>query len=104
MIKQTLIYLLISILIVLFAEYIHLLIVYIDLVYTYISIKLAPIFSNTSVGIITRNVLILVLIPVVIVGIPALIYRLIKGRQMPYFIEITWLIWLVLVLSKVLIQ
>ena len=103
-IKQGIIYLLLSIIVVLFAQYVHLLIVYIDVFYTFINLKLAPIFSNSDVGILIRKVISLVLIPVVIAAIPALIYRAIKGKQMTYFIEIAWFLWLVIVLSKVLIQ
>lgn len=104
MLKQGLIYLLLSILVVLFAKYTHLIIVYIDMVYTIINVKLAPIFSNSDTGIMIRKVISLVLLPVLIAAIPALIYRVIKGGQMPYFFEITWLLWLIIVLSKVLIH
>ena len=104
MLKQSVIYLLLSIVIVIFAEYAHLLIVYVDLVYTYVNVKLSPVFNHGTTGVVIRNVLTLVLLPVIIVGIPALIYRAIKGQHMPYFIEVTWLLWLILVLSKVLIH
>lgn len=104
MVKQSLLYLILSILVVIFAKYAHLLIVYIAMAYTYANVKLMPIFSSTAVGIMLRQVLTLVLIPVIIAAIPALSYRLIKGKSMPYFIEVTWLIWLVLVLCKVLIH
>ncbi|AHE67756.1 hypothetical protein Loa_02214 [Legionella oakridgensis ATCC 33761 = DSM 21215] len=79
-------------------------IVYIDMFYTYVNLKLSPIFSANETGIMIRKVFSLVLIPVAIAAVPALVYRLIKGRHMPYFIHITWLLWLVVVLSKVLIQ
>lgn len=104
MIRQTLVYLFISIVVVLFAKYTHLLIVYIDMLYTYVNVTLAPVFNNTDLGIMIRRVLTLVLLPVIISGIPALIYRLIKRQNMPYYIEITWIIWLIIVLSKILIQ
>lgn len=104
LLRQTLIYFILSILAILFASYAQLLIVYIDLTYTYINLKLSPIFSTSNLGISIRNLLTLILIPVVIAAVPALFYRLIKGRHMPYFIEVTWLLWLILVLSKVIIQ
>ena len=104
MVKQSLIYLLLSIIIVIFAEYAQLLIVYTDILYNFVNYKLMPVFSSSATGILIRKVFSLVLIPVVIAAVPALIYRLIKGRHMPYFIEITWFLWLVIVLSKVLIQ
>lgn len=104
LLRQTLIYLILSILVILFASYAQLLVVYIDLTYTYINLKLSPIFSSSDLGITIRNIFTLILIPVVIAAAPALLYRLIKGRHMPYFIEVTWLLWLVIVLSKVIIQ
>lgn len=106
MLKQSAIYLILSILIVVFAKYAHLFIVYIDMLYTFIVIKLTPIFSGNSYGTLIRNVLSLTLLPVIIAGIPALIYRAVKGKgkQMPYFLELVWVLWLIIVLSKVLIQ
>lgn len=102
--RQALIYLLLSIMVVIFSQYVHLLIVYVDLFYTYINIKLAPIFSSSETGVMIRKVISLVLLPLVIAAIPALIYRAVKGKHMPHFIETTWFLWLVIVLSKVLIR
>lgn len=104
LLKQSLIYLTLSIIIVLFAEYAQVFVVYLDLFYTYINIKLAPVFSNSGIGILIRKVVSLIAIPVAIASIPAVIYRLVKGSNMPYFIQVTWLLWLIIVLSKVLIQ
>ena len=104
MLKQIIIYLLLSILVVLFAEQVQTLIVYIDYLYTFVNVWLAPVFSQSQLGVLIRKVVSLILIPIVIAGIPALIYRLVKGKNMPYFIQLTWLIWLIIVLSKVLIR
>lgn len=104
MLRQSLIYLLLSIFVVVFARFAHMLIVYIDMLYAFINIKLTPIFSQGGLGIVIRKVILLVLIPVLIAAIPALSYRLIKGKDMPYFIELTWCLWLVIVLSNVLIR
>ena len=104
MVKQSLIYLVLSILIVVFAQYAHLMMVYIVTFYTYIMLQITPLFSATQYGILIRNVVCLALIPVIIAGIPALIYRAIKGQTMPYLIEVTWALWLVIVLGKVLIR
>ncbi len=104
MLRQTILYLLLSVFIVIFAKYAHLLIVYIDMFYTIINVKLAPIFSNSGMGILIRKVISLTVLPVLIAAIPALVWRGIKGQHMPYFIEITWVLWLVIVLSKVLIH
>lgn len=104
MLRHFLIYLLLSILIVVFAKYAHLLVVYIDVFFTYVTIKLTPIFSQTGWGIIIRKILVLMLLPLVITGIPALIYRAIKGSDMPHFIAIMWVIWTIIVLSDILIR
>ncbi|KTD32316.1 hypothetical protein Lmor_2254 [Legionella moravica] len=104
MLRQSLIYLLLSVLVVVFARYAHLLIVYIDLFFTYINLKLTPIFSQTGWGLIIRKVLVLMLMPIIITGIPALLYRAIKGREMPHFIAIVWVIWTIIVLSVILIR
>lgn len=104
MLRQSMIYLFLSIIIVIFAAYAQLMIVYIDTFYTYVNLTLSPIFSRSETGILIRSVLSLVFIPVMLAAIPALVYRLIKGQNMPYFIHVTWLLWLILVLSKILIQ
>lgn len=104
MLRQSMVYLVLSVFIVIFAAYVHLLIVYIDMFYTYINVKLAPIFSNSSIGVLIRQILVLTVLPVILVGIPALIYRSLKGKEMPYFFETLWLLWLILVLSKILIH
>lgn len=104
MLKQSLIYLLVSILVVVFAKFTHLLVVYIAMLYTFIYIRLLPIFSGLGLSEIIRQILLLVLIPITITAIPALSYRLIKSKDMPYFIETTWCVWFVVMLSRALIR
>lgn len=105
MIRQSIIYLILTILVVLFAQYAHLLIVYIDMFYTYLNVKLAPFFSHLGTySFFLRKVLLLTLIPVLIAAIPALIYRLVYRRKMPHFIGLTWCLWLIIVLSNVLVR
>ena len=104
MLRHSLIYLGLSILVVVFAKYAHLLVVYIDMFFTYVNIKLTPIFSQTGWGLVIRKVLVLILIPIIITAIPALIYRLVKGREMPHFIAIAWIIWTIVVLSDIVIR
>lgn len=104
MLRQSIIYLILSILVVIFARYAHLLIVYIDMFFTYVNYQLTPIFSQTGWGLVIRKILVLMLMPLIITAIPALIYRLIKGQDMPHFIAIVWVIWTVIVLSDILIR
>lgn len=104
MLRQLFIYLFLSIFIVVFAKYAHLLIVYIDVFFTYLNIKLTPIFSQTGWGLMIRKIIVLTVLPIVIAGIPALIYRAIKDSKMPHFIAITWVLWTIIVLSDILIR
>jgi len=104
MLRQSLIYLLLSILIVIFAKYAHLLIIYIDLFFTHINLKLTPVFSQTGWGLLIRKIIVLMMLPPLIVAVPALIYRGIKGKEMPHFIALVWIIWTIIVVSDVLIQ
>lgn len=104
MLRQSLIYLLLSILVVVFAKYAHLLVVYIDVFFTYINIKLTPIFSHTGWGLMIRKILVLTLLPIALTAIPALIYRVIKGKDMPHFIAIAWVLWTIIVLSDILVR
>lgn len=104
LLRQSLMYLLLSMLVVLFAEHAQLLIVYIDMVYTWVNVNLAPIFSSVGLSNMVRQVFVLLMIPICLAAIPALAYKAIKGNKMPYLIELSWLFWLILVLSKVLIR
>ncbi|QLH41311.1 MAG: hypothetical protein HWD59_00255 [Coxiellaceae bacterium] len=40
--------------------------------------------------------IVLIVVPVIIAAIPAFIYWLIKRRWMPYYMQIVWTVWLVL--------
>lgn len=104
MLKQFSIYLFLSILVVVFAKYAHLLIVSIDMFYMYVTAKLSPIFNQTSLGLSIKRTLVLMLIPITLTAIPALGYKVVKGTNMPHFIGITWMIWTVIVLSDALIR
>lgn len=103
MLRQSFIYLILSMLVVIFARYIHFLIVYLDIAYTYANLQLAPFFSQHEAGILLRNIIILTLLPILLTSIPALIYKGIKGGTMPYYVEATWIIWFLIVISKIII-
>ena len=104
MLRQSLIYLLLSILIVVFAKYANTLLVFINIFFTEINLKLTPIFSQTGWGVVIRKILVLMVLPMIITAVPALIYRGVKGREMPHFIAITWIIWTVIVISNILMR
>lgn len=100
---QIFIYLILSTLVVVFSQWIHMLLVYINMIYAIIHVKLNPFFNYMGLSMMVRKVILLILIPVGIASIPALIYRLIRGRWMPYFIELTWVLWFIFILSHLLI-
>ena len=104
MLNRSLIYLFINILVVLFAKYIQQILSYINTFYHWVAIKLMPIFQQIGLGKPLEKIVLLVVIPIAITGVIALIYRLIKGQDMPHFIAITWCLWLVIVLSNLLIH
>lgn len=104
MLKQSLIYVLISILVVLFAKYLHPLLIWINGLYQIVENLLSPVFSSGGLGNTVCKIILLTLIPVVLAAIPALLYRVIKGGNMPHFIAVTWCFWLVVVLSHILVR
>lgn len=104
MFKQSLLYLLLSILVIMFAKYAKLCVLYVDLFYTYINTLLEPLFGSGFIGEIFRNLFTLVLVPLTIAAIPAFIYWLVKRKYMPYFIELSWLLWLIIAMSSYLIR
>ena len=103
MLKQGLLYLILSIIIVVFAHYAGLIILYLKNIYTYLDLLLTPVFRLSETGAAIRGTLLLIALPLILVGIPALIYRLIKKKNMPYFVEATWMLWLIIALTNLLI-
>jgi hypothetical protein len=100
--QQSLLYIFLSIFVIVFARYFYLLFIYLDLLYTFVNLKLAHLFNDNEAGRLLRGAIILTLLPIAITAAPALIYRAIKGGLMPYFYEITWTIWFVIVISKII--
>ena len=104
MLKQSLFYLALSLIVILFASYAKFVLVYATLLYAYIDSALTPVFSQGLIGEALKDMLTLVITPLIITGVPALIYWAIKRKQMPYFLELTWLLWLVFAMSIYLSQ
>ena len=98
------IYVVLSILTVLFAKYINNFITFIITLYDAFDNKIEFLFSKSHAGVVSREALALVISPLIITGIPALIYYAIKRVKMPYFLEATWLTWMILVVSNLLIK
>lgn len=99
MLKQVIIYLVLSLLVVLFASYLHAFFVLVDTIYVFFNHLLSGIFNNSKTAEIIQKVLLLAILPIVIAAIPAVPYRLVTGRNMPYFYEVAWCVWLMVVVS-----
>lgn len=104
MIKQSILYLALSILIILFAAHVKFVFVYVNILYLHINQFIEPLFGTGFVGELFRDLFTLILTPLTIAAIPAGIYWLIKRKKMPHFIELTWFFWLVLAMSSYLIH
>jgi hypothetical protein len=104
MLKQGIVYFILSLLIILFATYAKIFFVYIDLFYVYLNNALLPLFGSSFMGEAIRDMLTLVLTPFLLASLPALIYWVIKRKKMPHFIVLIWLFWLILALSNYLIH
>mgnify|MGYP000505800931 CR=1 FL=1 len=104
MLNQMIIYLILTLLVVIFSAYFHGIIKAIDSLYVYTENYLSTLFTHNHTGSILVKMLALLFIPLIIAAIPALLYRLIKGKEMPYFLSITWFLWLIIVLTHFLIR
>lgn len=104
MLKKSLLYLGLSALVVIFAPYGKQLLIDINMLYTQLNQVLKPWFGATLFANSLRDTLTLILTPLLLASIPALIYWLFKRKQMPYWIDLTWIFWLILAFSNYLIE
>lgn len=104
MLRQAIFYLLLSILTIIFASYVKIILIYINNFYNYINKILIPTLNQAGFGQLTSQMLILVFIPPLIATVPALIFRVLTGKNMAYFIELTWCLWLIILLSHLLVR
>lgn len=102
--KPYFIYLALSIIAVIFAKYVNESVNFVIYLYDYIDDCLDVLFSNSPAGVLSRSSLALVVCPLIITGVPALIYYAIKRSKMPYFVETTWLIWMIIVLGNSVVK
>jgi len=98
------IYLILSILVVLLAKYVHQAVIYIDMAYYWINAQLMPIFSKTGTGDMIRQTLVLSIVPLLLAGIPTLAYQMVSGKKLSWFLELTWVLWLTIALSVLVIR
>lgn len=102
--KPYIAYVSLSILMVVLAKYVNQVIVFIAYLYDYVDDHLEVLFNTSPAGILSRNTLALVVCPLLITGIPALGYYAIKQSKMPYFLETTWLVWIIMVLGNTMVK
>lgn len=99
-----LVYLILSIVVVIFSKYVNEAVNFVVYLYDYIDDLLNILFSNSKAGILSRGSFALVICPLLITGVPAIVYYAIKKTKMPYFLEATWLIWMIVVLGNTIIK
>ena len=102
--KPYIVYVLLSLLVVTLGKYINEVLSFIVYLYDYVDDHLEVLFNQSPAGILSRNTLALVVCPLLITGIPALGYYAVKQSKMPYFLEATWLTWIVIVLGNSLVK
>ncbi len=99
MLKQLSILVVLSLVLLIFAQQSHAILLLLDNTHRLLNEGLSQVFSTSSVGNTTQEVLCLMFIPLAIAAIPAIVYWLIKRRPMPYFYHVMWAIWIVLYTS-----
>jgi uncharacterized membrane protein len=96
MLKTFLGLIVLSILVILFksqfADVLH----WVASLHAILSDKFVLLFSGSSAGLLIAHVLSLVIIPIVIALIPAFIYWLIYRTEMPHWLVIVWIVWVML--------
>ena len=100
MLKQAAIYFVLSIMVVLFTRYVHLAVVYIAFLFTYCNVFMTLLIDTPWL----QKTLLLIILPLVMTSVPAIFFQWITKKKMPYHLELTWTLWLVLVTSSALIH
>jgi hypothetical protein len=60
------------------------------------------IFTGKAIGAILRQLIGLLLIPIVLAGIPALLYYAVYRKSMPHFNAVIWILWIILATTMLL--
>jgi hypothetical protein len=95
MFKQLIAIAVLSIGIILAAEYAQDAVLLLIRSHDWVSELLMSVFSGGEAGRITRGLIALLSVPILIGLIPSIIYWAIKRSWFPYFMEIVWVVWLV---------
>src|SRR3990167_9244879 len=95
MLKQFLVLIAFSMVIILSMSYAQQAIEWLLKGHDYVSQLLTDVFSEGQAGNLTRGLITLLAIPVLVSLVPAAIYWLFKRHWFPYFMEVVWAIWLI---------
>lgn len=104
MARKILIYIGLCIVVVLMRNWIHTLVYYIDLSYIKLNLLLKNIFSQSAVGQLIRQTVVFAILPAGLALIPALIYKVVKGRFPDWYIHLTWILWIVVAMSIIVLH
>ncbi|MAZ38597.1 MAG: hypothetical protein CMF49_00580 [Legionellales bacterium] len=107
MIKMVVSILLASLFVLLFEPYLIILLEWLTTLQHEIYRLLEVVFSSGKIGTILRNLVTMLVIPLIAVGLPSLIYYLIYRKKMPYVNEAIWGVWIVIatiiILNKLIV-
>lgn len=95
MIKQVIILIALSVLVVFAASYAQEAIQALLKAHEWIAQILTEVFSGGQVGNLLRGLIALLSIPILIASIPAAFYWMVRRHFFPYFLEIVWVVWLI---------
>lgn len=95
MLKHIIVIVLLSILVITSMPYVQQGLQWILAAHDWIADVLREVFSGGPAGNIIRELLALLVIPIVIALIPTIIYWLVRRRWFPWFMEVVWVVWLI---------
>ncbi|EKD73793.1 MAG: hypothetical protein ACD_45C00183G0009 [uncultured bacterium] len=95
MLKHIIAITVISLIIIISMPYTQQMLQYVVAAHDWISDMLKEVFSVDQAGDIIRQLIALLVIPLVVSLIPAIIYWLARRQKLPYFMELVWVVWLV---------
>jgi len=96
MFKQVILVMVVSIAAIFFKSQLTYVLHYLLVLHNALAYGLASIFSNSPTGQMIQAIVALIVIPIIITGIMALAYWLVKRSEMPHLTAIVWFIWAVL--------
>jgi len=97
MTKNFTIFFVLSILSVLFLAYLSVSAHFVDAIYVHIYDWLGMFLRGNRISMMVRQVISLILIPLIVAGVPAIVYWFFKKKLMPYFFHVLFGAWLVMI-------